>query len=241
VRQEPPARPRVSDAPTCPWDHRAEALHETAHPRLITTVGRAPRFRNLRSGKLQNPRGTSPTGAWPATASWEVDPAADLSAVYRERRAQDASRSGRIVFQPIARRAFAIGSAHATWMAWREDRGVAERIGRIAAGVALLLLSLSGATAKPMDVVESKVLVDGQSVQYVVRFDSPVDHQLSRLFVTRGDRVVQTLRPRLRASPNVLAAFGPRLQPGDYELRWSARSVRDGGVTEGSIPFTVRQ
>ena len=126
-------------------------------------------------------------------------------------------------------------------MVWRKERGVTGRIGRTAAGVALLLLSLSGAAAKPVDVAEAKVLVDNQSVQYVVRFDSPVDHQLSRLFITRGDRVVQTLRPRLRASPNVLAAFGPRLQPGDYELRWSARSVRDGSVTEGSIPFTVRQ
>jgi methionine-rich copper-binding protein CopC len=126
-------------------------------------------------------------------------------------------------------------------MALLKERTMRKRIDRVAAVVALLLLSLSGAAAKPVDVIEFKVLAYDQTAQYVVRFDSPVDHQLSRLFITRGDRVVQTLRPRLRASPNVLAAFGPRLQPGDYELRWSARSVRDGSVTEGSTPFTVRQ
>jgi methionine-rich copper-binding protein CopC len=118
---------------------------------------------------------------------------------------------------------------------------VTQRIGRAAAGTALLLLSLSSAAANAVDVVESKVLVDSPTTQYIVRFDNPVDHQLSRLFITQGDQVVQTLRPRLRASPNVLAASGSRLQPGDYELRWSARSVSDGDVTEGSIPFTVRQ
>jgi methionine-rich copper-binding protein CopC len=92
-----------------------------------------------------------------------------------------------------------------------------------------------------MGVVDSQIQAGNGTAQYIVRFDSPVDHQLSRLLITQGDRVVQMLRPRLRTPPNVLAATGPRMKPGDYELRWSARSVSDGDVTEGSIPFTVRQ
>jgi methionine-rich copper-binding protein CopC len=39
----------------------------------------------------------------------------------------------------------------------------------------------------------------------------------------------------------VLFASAPLLPPGDYELHWSARSMADDGVTEGSIPFTVRR
>jgi methionine-rich copper-binding protein CopC len=102
------------------------------------------------------------------------------------------------------------------------------------------LLSFSSAAARPAQVVEFRTLADGPNAQYVVRFDSAVDHERSRLSVTQGDRVVETLRPILRAEPNVLAASGPRLEPGAYELRWTVRSVRDGEISEGSIPFTVK-
>jgi methionine-rich copper-binding protein CopC len=126
-------------------------------------------------------------------------------------------------------------------MVWNEDQGVTERIGRIAAGAAFLLLSLSDATAQPVHVVEFRTLADGPNAQYVIRFDSPVDHQLSRLLIKQGDRTVETLRPILEAEPNILAASGPLLQAGDYQLHWSAVSLLRGNVTEGSIPFTARR
>jgi methionine-rich copper-binding protein CopC len=80
--------------------------------------------------------------------------------------------------------------------------------------------------------------VDGNNIQYVVRFDGLVDHPASRLWVTQGDRVVRTLRPLLDSAPTVLFASGSRLPPGDYQLHWSAKSVPDGELTDGSIEFT---
>lgn len=115
-----------------------------------------------------------------------------------------------------------------------------ECIRRSAAGVALLLLSLSGAAAQTLHVVESRISTDGPNAQYVIRFDSPVDHERSRLVIKQGDRIRYTLRPVLRAEPNVLAATTAHLPAGTYELRWSARSLPSGDVTEGSIPFMVR-
>lgn len=113
-------------------------------------------------------------------------------------------------------------------------------IGRAAAGLAFLLVPLSGAAAQPVHVVEFRTLADGPNARYIVLFDSAVNHELSRLSITQGDRVLQTLRPVLRAEPNVLAASAPLLRPGTYELHWTVKSGRDGEVTEGSIEFTVR-
>jgi methionine-rich copper-binding protein CopC len=111
--------------------------------------------------------------------------------------------------------------------------------------LSLLLLSLHGAIAEPMRMVESfpgaQALVDGRNAQYSVRFDGLVDHRASRLFITQGGQVIETLKPLLAAAPQVLFASAPALPPGSYELHWSAKSVADGSVTEGSIPFTVRR
>ena len=118
---------------------------------------------------------------------------------------------------------------------------------RTRAGLGLLFLpiTLHGAIAKPMRMVESypgaQAVVDGRNAQYSVRFDGLVDHRASRLFITQNGRVVETLNPLLAAAPEVLFASAPVLPPGDYELHWSARSVADGSLTEGSIPFTVRR
>ena len=118
---------------------------------------------------------------------------------------------------------------------------------RTRAGLGLLFLpiTLHGAIAKPMRLVESypgaQAVVDGRNAQYSVRFDGLVDHRASRLFITQNGQVVETLNPLLAAAPEVLFASAPVLPPGDYELHWSARSVADGSVTEGSIPFTVRR
>jgi len=114
---------------------------------------------------------------------------------------------------------------------------------RIAAGVALSLLSTGGAWCRPLQMVESlpaaQVIVDRNNAQYVVRFDGPVDHRASRLVIMRGDRVIKKLTPLLDAAPEVLFASGPRLPLGDYQLNWSAKSMPDGDFTDGSIRFTV--
>ena len=84
-------------------------------------------------------------------------------------------------------------------------------------------------------------VVDGRPTGYFVRFDGPVDHYRSRLFITRGGQVVGSLDPRLDSEPNVLFARAPELEPGDYEFRWSVRSLRDGHVSDGFASFAVRR
>src|SRR5687768_4311075 len=102
------------------------------------------------------------------------------------------------------------------------------RSGRAGPALALLLLlSQHGAWGGEARIVESHpvahAVVDGRNAQYFVRFDGPVDHGGSRLFITRDGRVVEVLRPRLDAAPELLFASAPALPPGDYELRWSMR------------------
>ena len=84
--------------------------------------------------------------------------------------------------------------------------------------------------------------MSGRNAQYSVRFDGPVDHRQSiiQIFDARG-QAVRTLRPRLDSAPDVLFASGPGLPEGDYQLRWIVRSLPDGEVTSGTVPFTVKQ
>jgi methionine-rich copper-binding protein CopC len=120
---------------------------------------------------------------------------------------------------------------------------VARYVARAAVGIALLLISTPCAWCRTMQMVGSlpvaQAIVDHNNAQYVVRFDGPVDHRASHLVITQGDRVVRKLTPLLDAAPEVLFASGPRLPAGDYQLNWSAKSMPDGDVTDGSIRFTV--
>ena len=119
------------------------------------------------------------------------------------------------------------------------------RIGGIALALATLVLGLHGALARPMHMIESypaaDAVVDGLNAQYFVRFDGPVDHRGAHLLITRDGRTVETLNALLDSAPEVLFASAPRLPVGAYELHWSARSMPDGELTEGSLRFTVRR
>jgi methionine-rich copper-binding protein CopC len=122
---------------------------------------------------------------------------------------------------------------------------VRKHIRRTAIGIALLPLLARGAWSRPMHMMESfpaaQAIVDGNNLQYVVRFDGLVDHQASRMWITQGDRVVRTLTPLLNSAPTVLFASSSRLPPGNYQMHWSARSMPDGDPTDGSIEFTSGQ
>jgi methionine-rich copper-binding protein CopC len=126
---------------------------------------------------------------------------------------------------------------------WRAREPVRKYVERAAIGLALLLLSSPAAWSRPMRMVEcfpaAQAIVDGNNVQYVVRFDSLVDHQTSRMWITQGNRVARTLTPNLNSAPTVLFASSSRLPPGSYQLHWSAMSVTDPNLTDGSVEFTV--
>jgi hypothetical protein len=122
---------------------------------------------------------------------------------------------------------------------------VRKHVKSAAIGIALLLMWPPGAWSRPVRMVDcfpaGQAIVDGNNVEYVVRFDGLVDHQASRLWITQGGRVARTLTPNLNSAPTVLFASGPRLPPGSYQLHWSAKSVPDPDLTDGSVEFTVRK
>jgi methionine-rich copper-binding protein CopC len=116
----------------------------------------------------------------------------------------------------------------------------------LSCAILVLLISATDAPARPMHVMSSTPLAEtimhGRNEQYVVRFDGPVDHAQSRIEVLRDDgRVVRQLHPLLDSAADVLFASAPAPEPGHYVLHWSTKSLPDGEVSEGTIPFTVAQ
>ena len=80
--------------------------------------------------------------------------------------------------------------------------------------------------------------MNGDSTGFFVRFDAPVDHRTSRLFIAQNGRVLLTLQPRLDSAPDTLFARVGRLAAGDYELSWIAR-LGSGEDIGGVVPFKV--
>ena len=72
----------------------------------------------------------------------------------------------------------------------------------------------------------------------VLRFDSGIDLDRSRLVLTRPDRTEVWLRIAPGSPADVLAATAP-LTPGEHSVRWQVLAV-DGHITRGEVPFTVR-
>jgi methionine-rich copper-binding protein CopC len=85
----------------------------------------------------------------------------------------------------------------------------------------------------------ANAIIHGRHAEYVIRFDGPVDHIASRIEIIQSDRLLQSLTPLGDSAVDVLFASGEAPPPGRYLLRWQVRSVGDGTVTEGSIPFLV--
>ena len=106
-----------------------------------------------------------------------------------------------------------------------------------------LLLAPAASWAQGVRVVEStpaaNASISGPSSGFSVRFDRPVDHAHSVIFVKRDGKVVETLQPRLKSEPEVLFAQAPTLPPGPYTLHWQVRTMTDAVAVEGEIPFTV--
>jgi len=106
-----------------------------------------------------------------------------------------------------------------------------------------LLLVPAASWAQGLRVVEStpaaNASISGPSSAFSVRFDRPVDHAHSVIFIKRDGKVVETLHPRLQSAPEVLFARAPTLAPGAYMLHWQVRTTTDAVAVEGEIPFTV--
>ena len=81
--------------------------------------------------------------------------------------------------------------------------------------------------------------VDGPDVDILLRFNSRLDLQRSRLAVTLPDGNRRPVRVIPNpAEPAALAAKLGGLAPGAYVLHWQVLAV-DGHMTRGNVPFTV--
>lgn len=112
-----------------------------------------------------------------------------------------------------------------------------------AAAFTALLLAYEPANARPLHVRESfpkaDAVFDGGNSQYIVRFDGLVDHRGSKIDITEGGKIVESLVPTGDSEPDVLATAAPTLPPGRYQLHWQVKSVPDGDFSDGFISFTV--
>jgi methionine-rich copper-binding protein CopC len=93
-------------------------------------------------------------------------------------------------------------------------------------------LSLIGQRPAPMQVVSA------QPVILLLRFDRPVNHYSSLLCLISPSGEKRQIAARLTSEPDTLYAIVGRLRPGDYKLRWDAKSM-NGVTLSGILPFSV--
>ena len=102
---------------------------------------------------------------------------------------------------------------------------------------------LAPAGATDLKVIETgpaaNAVLDTRSDGFFVRFNQPIDHINSRIFVKRGADTVETLNPRLDSAPEVLFARAPTLAPGNYTLHWVVKTVEDARIEQGDVPFSI--
>ncbi|HEV2549523.1 MAG TPA: copper resistance CopC family protein [Stellaceae bacterium] len=81
-------------------------------------------------------------------------------------------------------------------------------------------------------------VVHGANLSVLLRFNSRIDHQRSRLTLVRPDASSVSLPLAASDSPDTLAAEANGLKPGRYRLRWQVLAI-DGHITRGDIPFEI--
>src|SRR5215472_7834686 len=112
----------------------------------------------------------------------------------------------------------------------------------LAPGLAALLLALPVSVFAHAIVVAAEpavgTVVHGPKTQVVLRFNSRIDAQRSRLTLIYPNGVARPLTLAPNDAPDTLAAAVDGLSSGGYRLRWQVLAV-DGHITRGDIPFTI--
>jgi len=85
------------------------------------------------------------------------------------------------------------------------------------------------------------VTIGDQGTELLLRFNRPISHERSWLWVIHDGRVVATIHFRLESEPNVLFARIRTPSPGAYVARWSTCPEGSNDRYEGEFPFTVSQ
>ena len=107
---------------------------------------------------------------------------------------------------------------------------------------------IAGAALLPLPAVAHAIIVSSDpavdavvrppSLPVVLRFNSRIDRERSRLTLLRPDGSAQPVALAADGRPDTLAAKLDGLAPGRYRLRWQVLAI-DGHITRGDIPFTV--
>lgn len=114
-------------------------------------------------------------------------------------------------------------------------------------GLALVLL-LTSAALPPQPAAAHAIILaatpapgavlHGASLRVLLRFNSRIDRERSRLTLIGPDASTAALPLDAAAGPDGLAATATALAPGGYRLRWQVLGV-DGHITRGDIPFEI--
>jgi methionine-rich copper-binding protein CopC len=109
---------------------------------------------------------------------------------------------------------------------------------------------IAGATLLPLSAAAHAIIVSSDpaadavvrppSLPVMLRFNSRIDPERSRLTLLRPDGSSQLLPLAPDQRPDTLAAKLDGLAPGQYRLRWQVLAI-DGHITRGDIPFAVGQ
>jgi hypothetical protein len=113
----------------------------------------------------------------------------------------------------------------------------------VALGVlCLLAFHVQAQTAEPDDkrpLRMESVTIGERGTEVLVRFDRPISHERSTLFLVRNGKVVETIHPRLEAAPTVLFARIQTPTPGVYVLRWTVCPQGSNDRYDGEFPLAV--
>ena len=111
--------------------------------------------------------------------------------------------------------------------------------------LAALAVTGGSAFAGTPQVVQStpaaEEILDGRNLQFVIRFDRPVDHLAARLEVTQDGKSLLSLHPLMDSAPDVLFASVPALSAGRYSLHWHLGAAFGGEAVDGDVPFSIRR
>jgi len=115
--------------------------------------------------------------------------------------------------------------------------------------IALAVLCLLGFQAHaqaadrdtPRPLRMESVTIGERGTEVLVQFDRPISHERSSLSLVLNGKVIETIHPRLEASPKVLFARIQTPTPGTYVLRWTVCPQGSNDRYDGEFPFTVGQ
>jgi hypothetical protein len=83
------------------------------------------------------------------------------------------------------------------------------------------------------------VTIGEHGTEIVIKFDRPISHERSSLLLLLDGKIVQTIRPRLQAAPNVLFARIATPARGNYLLRWTVCPQGNNDRYDGDLTFTI--